>query len=154
MFLNWIPRFLCRHSCFSPVIPRIFFCHSPHFLLSFPAFSSVIPAKAGIQFLRDAGFPLKAEMTGLRSPFHERGDAERFGFCSALRPLDADSRFGNLVRFRSPQIGLLKPVGFCGAFCRPKKRPPKRRVLWAKGGRKVPEAISRFDRRAGAVICF
>ena len=42
--------------------------------------------------------------------------SERFGFRSALRTLDADSRFGNLVSFRSPQIPFLKGAGFSAIF--------------------------------------
>ena len=42
--------------------------------------------------------------------------SERFGFRSALRTLDADSRFGNLVSFRSPQNPFLKGAVFAAFF--------------------------------------
>ena len=79
-----------------------------------------------------------------------RVSVKGFRISSALRPLDADSRFGNLVRFSSPQIGLLKPVGFCGAFCRPKKRHNGNRsgcrflyLLMAKGTQNQPQVAFR-----------
>ena len=55
--------------------------------------------------------------------------SERFGFRSALRTLDADSRFGNLVSFRSPQIPFLKGAVFAALFADPKSAKTRNRRL-------------------------
>ena len=78
------------------------------------------------------------------------GMYERFGFRSALRTLDADSRFGNLVSFRSPQIPFLKGAVFAALFADSKSAIKGNRsgcrflyLLMAKGTQNQPQVAFR-----------